>query len=142
VEQGSFLSGRRIALHEYPKRDLPYAEDMGRRSRRFALTAYLIGPNYHQARDQLKNVLESEGSGALTVYQGSSPTWTQNVVVEEFSVIEVRERGGYCLFEMRFTEVGTPTTFTTSTQTQATVGATAAASDTAASNSFVNTTVR
>jgi prophage DNA circulation protein len=35
VETGARLSGRRTVVHEYPKRNDPYAEDMGRAARRF-----------------------------------------------------------------------------------------------------------
>lgn len=43
VETGGRSSGRRIVPHEFPKKDnYPYSEDMGRRIRRFAVTAYII----------------------------------------------------------------------------------------------------
>ena len=35
-------SGRRIVPHEYPKKDVPYAEDMGRRAREFTIRGYII----------------------------------------------------------------------------------------------------
>jgi prophage DNA circulation protein len=35
VETGGKSSGRRTVTHEYPKRDDPYAEDMGRVARHF-----------------------------------------------------------------------------------------------------------
>src|SRR5215471_14992652 len=42
VEQQGRSSGRRTVLHQYPKRDLPYAEDMGREALRYQITGYLI----------------------------------------------------------------------------------------------------
>ena len=37
--------GRRLAVHEYPLRDIPYAEDLGRKARTYAIEAVLVGPN-------------------------------------------------------------------------------------------------
>ena len=42
VETAGRASGRRIVPHEFPKKDIPTAEDLGRRIRRFAVTAYII----------------------------------------------------------------------------------------------------
>ena len=41
VELDTRASGRRTVVHEYPKRDLPYSEDMGRAAIRFSFTGYL-----------------------------------------------------------------------------------------------------
>lgn len=108
VEVGGKASGRRIVEHEYPKRDDPYAEDMGRRAKRFAITAYIIQspflPNYTLYRDRLIRELETEGSGTLVL-----PTLPpETVVVDTYSVTERRERGGMCEFEIIFFEAGTP----------------------------------
>ena len=65
VEIGAVASGRRIAQHEFPKRDEPYAEDMGRRIRRHPVTAYFIGFDYQLGRDDLIVALEEEGPGLL-----------------------------------------------------------------------------
>jgi prophage DNA circulation protein len=45
--------GRRLAVHEYPERDLPYAEDLGRKARVFKITGLVIGPDYMAQRDAL-----------------------------------------------------------------------------------------
>jgi prophage DNA circulation protein len=42
VEQQGRSSGRRIVEHEYPRRDMPYAEDMGRHALRYQMTGYVI----------------------------------------------------------------------------------------------------
>lgn len=42
VDQQGRSSGRRTVVHEYPKRDIPYAEDMGRHALRYQITGYLI----------------------------------------------------------------------------------------------------
>ena len=79
VESAVRDSGRRIVTHEFPKRDVPYAEDMGRRAREFTVRGYLIvhpseerfpndllkRRNYIIARDKLIEALEVEGPSTL-----------------------------------------------------------------------------
>ena len=42
VETSGRRSGRRTVVHEYPKRNIPYSEDMGRSAVKWSFTAYLI----------------------------------------------------------------------------------------------------
>src|SRR5262252_3747421 len=42
VESQGRVSGRRTVLHEYPKLDVPYAEDLGLHARRYQITGYVI----------------------------------------------------------------------------------------------------
>src|SRR6516225_8058840 len=42
VEAGSQSGGRRIVTHQFPKRDMPYSEDMGRRATEFQVRGYVI----------------------------------------------------------------------------------------------------
>jgi hypothetical protein len=41
-ESNSRESGRRIVEHEFPKKELPYAEDMGHRAQLFVIRGYCI----------------------------------------------------------------------------------------------------
>ncbi len=43
VEGDEATLGRRVQTHEYPNRDQPYTEDLGRATRRFQISAYLVG---------------------------------------------------------------------------------------------------
>src|SRR6185312_12682604 len=65
VEQQGRSGGRRVVLHEYPKRDTPYAEDMGRSAFRYQITGYLVGPRYNETKRQLMRVLDSSEGGTL-----------------------------------------------------------------------------
>ena len=98
-------AARRVVLHEYPKRDTPYAEDMGRAATRYQVTGYLIGPNYHLAKRALMAALDNASGGTLVDPYLAEP---KQCICERYSVAEQRERGGYCTFDMAFTEVGTP----------------------------------
>ena len=103
VEQQGRSGGRRVVLHEYPKRDMPYAEDMGRAATRYQITGYLIGPSYNIIKRALMAALDSISGGMLIDPYLAIP---KLCICERYSVSETRERGGYCTFEMSFTEVG------------------------------------
>lgn len=53
TESTSTEVGQRLVVHEYPLRDTPYTEPLGRAADRFALTAYVVGPNYDLDRDKI-----------------------------------------------------------------------------------------
>jgi hypothetical protein len=104
VETDSTGSGRRVAVHEYPKRNVPYAEDMGRAARTYQVQGYLIGPFYHELKERLITALEKDGPGRLRLpmYQDVE------VMVQSYTVSENRERGGFCTIQMQFVEYGDP----------------------------------
>lgn len=107
VETDARSGGRRVALHEYPKRNVPYAEDMGRKALRFLVQGYLIGPNYWDQKNRLIDELEKDGPGQLRL---PLPYKMQDVkvMVMSFTTTEARERGGYCQVDMDFVEYGDP----------------------------------
>src|SRR5580765_6013376 len=84
VESSGRQSGRRTVVHQYPKRNLPYAEDMGREAVHWQFTGYIIlndkrlqaAANHGRAtvapyadliaqRNALVNALEQDGPGEL-----------------------------------------------------------------------------
>lgn len=105
VEQQARSGGRRVVLHEYPKRDTPYAEDMGRAATRYQITGYLISPDYNIVKRDLMDALDSGQGGELMDPYLAEP---KQCLCERYNVTETRERGGYCTFEMTFVEVGSP----------------------------------
>lgn len=147
IESGSRSSGRRTVVHEYPKRNLPYSEDMGKHARRFSFSGYLVYRpmrdgepsgssvryNYVQQRVRLIQALEKDDAGRLVHPVFAAPeNGGMMVVVERYSMTEVRERGGYTQFEMTFVEAGSPGNLITSTDTAGKVSSTANAADDAA----------
>lgn len=94
--------GRRVVTHEYPQRDKPFSEDLGRRARRFSVAGYFVGSDYGLARDNLIKACEEAGPGELVhPYQG-----TIQVVCEGITVRERRQDGGYCEIALTFVENG------------------------------------
>ena len=107
VDTSNANGGRRVAVHEYPKRNVPYAEDMGRAARTWEIQGYLIGPFYNDLRDKLIVALEKDGPGRLRLPMPFEKADVQ-VMVQGYSVQESRERGGFCGVQMQFVEYGDP----------------------------------
>ena len=42
VDDVDASGGRRLVKHEYPLRDVPYAEDMGRKAREYSVKAFIV----------------------------------------------------------------------------------------------------
>lgn len=138
VENASRAGGRRGIEWEFPKRDDPYFEDLGRRARLFNVTGYVLGKDYKSRADALEKALESKGSGTLV-----HPTMRQaRYVCPLFSRHERKMAGGYAEFEMQFAEAGAPMNGRGAEDTAATVNDAATNAQTAtvsaASTSFSN----
>ena len=101
VELQSRASGYRLVPHEFPKRDIPWTENMGRRVRHWQVHGYLVYspvnmPDVFGQRDELIAQLETPGAGVLVL-----PTGLQNmndespgaVEVDTYAVTEHRDRG-------------------------------------------------
>ena len=132
VDVSARSGGRRTVLHEFPKRDDPYAEDMGRAAQRFTIAGYVLGADYFDQRDALIAALETEGSGTLI-----HPTMGEfHVNPGPYSVTEHRERGRIAEFEMSFVEAGSNGNASPSSDTQSNVSAAANSSDQAAGTSL------
>lgn len=94
--------GRRTVLHEYPLRDVPFVEDLGRKAREFTLEVFVLGADYMAARDRLVSALEQPGAGTLV-----HPWWGQlRVAVRDCRVRESSTDGGMAVFSITFTEAG------------------------------------
>ena len=117
-ESNARESGRRIVEHQFPKKDMLYAEDMGRGAREFTIRGYcIVFPfdtgdglrtlDYTIVRDALIAQLEAEGPGTLQL-----PTQpSQQVVCPRYRVNEEERFGGYCTIDMTFQEYGLDPSF-------------------------------
>ena len=121
VDGNGIDNGRRIVMHEFPKKNLPYAEDMGRRAFEFTVRGYCIQyvrdveaadvdgselyrRDYRIARDLLSEELSSGEPGKLYL-----PTYKQReitVICPRYRLTEEERFGGYCTFDMTFVELG------------------------------------
>lgn len=102
---GDFELGRRNVTHEYPLRDKPWIEDLGKKARHFSLTIYVLGDEYMVARDALIAAFEEEGSGELI-----HPRYGRlQVSVTACRQRETTAEGGYAQFNVTFGESGEKT---------------------------------
>ncbi|HVJ53447.1 MAG TPA: DNA circularization N-terminal domain-containing protein [Aliidongia sp.] len=77
IRQGSFRgvsfkyedaggdNGRRGQKHEYPKRDVPLWEDLGRKGRQYRLDVFVVGADWNKQRDALIAACDQPGLGTL-----------------------------------------------------------------------------
>lgn len=94
--------GRRLAPFEYPQRDRPYVEDLGRRIELYRIDCLVIGSDYMEERDALLRALREGGSGVLVhPYLGQL-----DVSVDRFTFTESTEEGGLARFTIDFLESG------------------------------------
>ncbi|WP_413722699.1 DNA circularization protein [Sodalis sp. RH24] len=100
-DDGTF--GRRVQTHEYPNRDKPYTEDLGRSTRRFTVAAYLIGDDYMAQRDKLLEAIEQAGPGTLV-----HPFYGEmSVCIDgDIRVSHSGQDGRMCRVALQFVEAG------------------------------------
>lgn len=104
VQADSGTFGRRGQTHEYPQRDKPWTEDLGRATRNFELTAFLLGDDYLAQRDALLLAIETEGPGLLVhPWYGEL---TVNVKDPGARVSHSNAHGGMCEISLTFVEAG------------------------------------
>ncbi len=101
VDTSERTGGRRNVLHEYPFRDNPFSEDLGRGARGFQVEGYVFGDEYFTDRDALITALEKEGPGELVhPYYGTR----QVALAGPFRVRESAREGGIAQFAIEFVE--------------------------------------
>ncbi|HIH8978117.1 TPA: DNA circularization protein [Serratia marcescens] len=100
-DEGTF--GRRVQTHEYPNRDKPYTEDLGRATRRFTISAYLIGDDYIDQRDRLIAAVDTPGPGTLV-----HPNYGEMAISVdgEVRVSHSNNEGRMCRISFSFVEAG------------------------------------
>lgn len=94
--------GRRQVTHEFPGRDKPFTEDLGRRAREFSVDAYVLGDDYATDRDRLIAACEAGGEGELVhPYLGNMQVECTGLRVRETS-----RDGRICYLQLTFVEAG------------------------------------
>ena len=96
------IAGRRVAVHEYPGRDQPFVEDMGRVTKRWTIEAFVLGEDYDVTRDELIEASDMPGPGELVhPYLGSL-----QVFCTACSLTERTREGRMARFSLSFVEAG------------------------------------
>jgi len=124
VEANAVESGRRLVVHEFPKKNLPYSEDMGRKAYEFTVRGYCIQyphdrvgndgsqlkqRDYRVARDILSTLLSSGDPQPLKLPTMKGASYNELIVMcPRYRLTEEDRAGGYCVFDMTFVELGAP----------------------------------
>lgn len=99
---GSSSFGRRKQTHEYPQRDEPWVEDLGRGTRRIRMLGFVIGDDVIAQRDVMISACEADGDGELV-----HPTLGRRTVsLMDFRSVEHWEHGRYFEFQFEFIDGG------------------------------------
>jgi prophage DNA circulation protein len=100
IDISDISSGRRTIIHEYPKKEKIFAEDLGRNTREIRLEGWVIGENYSIQRDALLAACEEPGTGTLIhPYLG-----TLTVICTSVTVRESSSEGRMARFSFTFVE--------------------------------------
>ncbi len=103
IDTSSTEVGRRTAAVEFPFRSVPMVEDLGKRAPRFDVDLLVVGPTYMDARDKLREALETPGAGKLV------HPFLGELVVALDGPVRIREstaKGGIAKFSCKFIEIG------------------------------------
>jgi prophage DNA circulation protein len=103
IETAETVFGRRNQLHEYPMRDVPYGEDLGKKAREYSINAYVIGTGYAALRTLLINAIEKNKNPGQLIH----PTLGMKTVIpKECRHIYNNQDGGIEYFQLTFVEAG------------------------------------
>jgi len=102
VDSSDTSFGRRQVTHQYPGKDEPWSQDLGRKARKWQVEAFLIGEDYDLARNLLLEALERKGPGKLV-----HPFLGERLVqVSDVRLKENTREGGVARVSITFVEAG------------------------------------
>lgn len=101
VESDNVETGRRLVVHEFPHKDAPYVEDMGRRANVVDVTAYVAGEDVETVGGRLFNACHQGGAAQLNL-----PTDRMQAHCESCAREYSKDRLGYIAFRLRFIRHG------------------------------------
>jgi prophage DNA circulation protein len=106
VETVERSGGRRAVVHEFPLRNSPFVEDLGRKAIGYRVDGYVLGDDYIAKRDALLDALDgAEGPGSLVL-----PDYgLLRAVCTNCTARYARDQGGIAMVSMEFAEAPTQT---------------------------------
>ena len=96
-------SGRRVGLFEFPLRDAPYTEDLGRRQQHYRIEAYVLGEDYLLQASDLTDACVLDATPGRLVHPYLGEMLVRCVGFRRF---ERREAGNKAFFDLQFVESG------------------------------------
>jgi len=112
--------GRRMITHEFPQRDVPYTEDLGRQPKHYQIDGYLLGDMYMEQRDRLQSACEDQSTAGELIhpYYG-----ILKVLCSRFVTLDSTEETRILRIQIAFVEAGSllfPSTFVNTSFSNAT----------------------
>lgn len=104
VEKDSLETGRRLVVHEFPKGDTPYVEDLGRKANKISVTAYVASDRADDEEKQLRRACETKGAATLVL-----PMERLRAHCEDCSRDFNKDKQGYVAFSLKFVRDGLAT---------------------------------
>ena len=104
VSEAERSGGRRVVGYEYPERDNPSSEDLGRKQTEWTFEAYVIGSDYLSKKNDLIKALENESSPGELIhpFYGALQVRCTEIKVKE----SMTDDGGMATFSLSFKEAG------------------------------------
>lgn len=65
TDASDYDGGKRVQMHEFAGRSIPFTEDLGRKGRVYSVQGYLIGNDVFTLRDEFIRACERDGYGVL-----------------------------------------------------------------------------
>ncbi|VEF08433.1 prophage PSPPH01, DNA circulation protein [Pseudomonas fluorescens] len=98
IPQASVPIGMKVQLHEFPQRDEPYAEQLGKQAQVHRLVCWIIGDDCFERRDKFIEALQKPGAGELV------HPWLGRMQVKagEAEVTHEYTQGGMASFAVTF----------------------------------------
>lgn len=96
VRVSSSGGGRRLAVHQFPRKEETEHEDLGLKDVAFRLSGYVLGDDYNIQRDNLEAALSAYGPGRLILPLRGSIL----VSVDTYQINESADRGGAAFFSV------------------------------------------
>ena len=104
VTETDHTAGRRLVVHEYPERDEPFTEDLGKAAKTYTVKGFFVGDHYIEQMRSLEEKLETKGAGELI-----HPWLGRLMVVPQNTSIHFSQRLRRVDFDITFTESGAQT---------------------------------
>ncbi len=130
VESSGATPGRRTAIQEFPGTEFVRGQDLGPKAKRYSISGYLIGRDYHQQRARLEAVFDRPGPHLLVhPYRGR-----MHVLIDgDPDFQESKDKGGHCAVAFKAVRASTDDGRAIESLTDAATGAVDTARSTTAS---------
>lgn|SRR5574344_259598 len=109
VAGSSLAFGRRAVLHEYPQRDKPYIEDLGKATRKLNVSGFFVGSDYiKRAKNFIKEIEKSCNNDGEQLPGKLIHPWlgSLEVIPIDTPSLEWNTQKKFCSFTLQFYEAG------------------------------------